>query len=123
MTKAKKKQARKTVLAQSLRRMGDTRLRIRKRDITIVQALHDVTVELEYARKFVLPTLAEIKPLKMTPKSRQELYAAYAITRHMFKGLKEHINELKEAVKEARKGRDPDPDESLKQLKQARWEG
>ena len=122
MTKAKKKQATKTLLAQSLKRMGDTRLRIRKSDITIVQALHDVTVELEYARKFVLPTLAELKPLKMTPKSRQELHAAYAITRHLFKGLKQCINELKEAVKEARKGRDPDPDELLKQLKQARWE-
>ena len=122
MTKVKKKQSGKTILAASLNRMGDTRLRIHHRDITIVQALHNLSVEVEYVRRFVVPTLAELKVLKLTPHSRQELYSAHAITRHLFKGLKDQITELKEAVKEARKGRDPDPDELLKQLKQARWE-
>lgn len=102
-SKAKKKQARKTVLAQSLKRMRDTRLRIRHRDITIIQALHEVSVELDYVRSFVLPTIAELKPLKLTPCSRHELHSAYALTHHMFKHMKDYINDLKEAVKEVRK--------------------
>lgn len=91
-----KKPLRKTrgMLAELLNRMEDTSRRIHCLEVTVIQALLNLSIELRWARRHVLSAL-----------SLQELYVARNLAVTVLGHTDRNIKELTDVVKETRSGK------------------